>query len=225
MHTHSSSTNGPRAPKSIEPRKPLGFFRLVWSDYCAHFAERPEPATRAALKLPLRLLFNPSLQLALLVRLAQRGPGLIHHPIRWLQVAIFSSECYWFRGSQAVRIEIGPGINFPHPSNIIVGAGTKIGAGVTIYNNVTVGTDVSGVPNDVSGRAPIIGDGVFIYGYANVQGPRVIGRRAVIGKWVVVQEDVPAGALATARGIRREEEWDRSRIWPGESPHRADLVP
>jgi serine O-acetyltransferase len=171
------------------------------------------------------MLFNPSLQLAFLVRLAQRGPAFIHHPVRWLQVAIFSSECYWFRGGADERVEIGPGINFPHPSNIIIGAGTKIGSEVTIYNNVTVGTDVSGVPADVWQRAPSIGDEVFLYGYANVQGPHEIGTRAVVGKWVVVTEDLPPGALATAKGVRLEGEWDRSRIWPGESPYRTQQPP
>lgn len=194
----------------------LGFLRLVWSDYRAHFAERPEPRLRAALKLPLRLIFNPSLQLAFLVRVAQCGPGPLHHPVRWLQIVMFSSEFYWFRGEED-SIQLGPGINFPHPSNVFVGAGMRIGSNVTIYNNVTVGTDMSGIAADVWHRAPVIEDGVFVFGYANIQGARRIGRRAVVGKWVIVKEDVPPEALLTERGLKLEGEWDRGRIWAAES--------
>jgi serine acetyltransferase len=196
----------------------LAFRHLVWSDYRAHFAERPEPLPSAALKFPIRLLLNPSLQFALLVRVAQCGPTFLQHPIRWLQIVLFSSECYWFRGGDE-RVQIGPGINFPHPANVFIGSGTVIGSNVTIYNNVTLGTDMSGAPDKVWERAPVIGDGAFVYGYGNVQGPRTVGRNGVVGKWIILTEDVPPGALMTPKGVRLKGEWDRSRIWPNEPKH------
>jgi hypothetical protein len=92
---------------------PPSFGRLVWSDYRA-LRVANEPAWLAGLLLAPRFLINPSLLFALLVRVAQRAPGPLLYLIRWLQIALFSSAIYWFRGEGA--IEIGPGISFPHRS-------------------------------------------------------------------------------------------------------------
>lgn len=202
--------------------KDPGFARLVWSDYRAHHSDRAERLLRAVLLWPPRLFFNPSLQLALLVRIAQRSPGFLRLPIRWVQVVFFSSEIYWFQGNDE-RIRIGPGINFPHPMNIIIGPGSKIGSNVTIYNNFSMGTDQAGPPEEVWKRAARIEDGAVIFPYCSVQGPRTVGREAVVAKWVEIDEDVPAGALKTSSRLLLKDEWDRSRIWPtiSEAPELA----
>jgi serine O-acetyltransferase len=194
----------------------LGFFRLLWSDYRSHLG-REESARRMACLAPLRFLFNPSLQFSFLLRLAQRGPQLLHHPIRWLQVVLFSSEIYWFRGDEE-RIQIGPRVNFPHPIGIIIGPGTVIGAGVTIYNNVSIGTDRAGLPEDCWPRAASIGDRATVYGYSTVMGPYVVWQDGVVGMYTVLDEDVPPGAIKTRNRLRLADEWDRSLLTKSVAP-------
>lgn len=187
----------------------LSLFELVWSDYVAERGGRSDAGWLALPLFVLRMVFNPSLQLALLVRLAQKGPRLLQHPIRWLQVVLFSSEIYWFKGPDAARV--GPGIVFPHPYGIIIGPGVQVGAGVAIYNFTNIGADrhwVAGTPTD---RVPRIGDRAVIYGYTTVQGPWTVGHDAVVGLSVSLDENVPPGGLKTRNGLRRRGEW------PGEN--------
>jgi serine acetyltransferase len=183
----------------------LPFLELVWSDYLAERAGRPEPAWLTALLYAPRLLFNPSLQFALLVRMAQKWPRLLQHPLRWLQVVLFSSEIYWFNGPEAIRL--GPGVTFPHPYGITIGPGIRIGAGVAIYNFTNMGYDrhwVEGAPLE---RVPRIGDRAVIYAYSTVQGNWTVGHDAVVGLHVFLDEDVPPGGLKTRTGLRRCGEW------------------
>jgi serine O-acetyltransferase len=185
------------------------FAALVWSDYRSHLEARKEPAWSAALKLLPRLLVNPSLQFALLVRIAQKGPRALQYPVRWLQIAIFSSEVYWFQ--RTASIELGPGVTFPHPIGVLIGPGTRIGSGVTIYNNTQIGTDRHWTLETPNERVPTIGDRVVIYAYTSIQGPWDIGDDAVVGTFVLVDEDVPPGALKTRALLKLAGEWPGER--------------
>jgi serine acetyltransferase len=196
-------------PELTIPR--LSLWQLVWSDYEASRIEDPEPAWISRLLYLPRLALNPSLQFALLVRLAQKGPHFLVYPLRMIQVLLFSSEVWMFSGDDA--IEIGPGIAFPHPVNVIIGAGTKIGAGVTGYNNTNIGADRHRRRDDTVRNAARIGDRVVIYAYSAVQGPYDVGQDAVVGIHVVLDDNVPAGALRTMKMLRSAGEWpgeDRS---------------
>jgi serine acetyltransferase len=194
---------------------PMGFRALVWSDYEASQAGSGEPRWLARLAYLPRLLLDPSLQFALLVRVAQKGPRIVQHPVRWLQVVLFSSEIYWFNGPEAIRI--GPGVTFPHPSGITIGPGTRIGAGVTIYNFTNIGYDRNWIAGSPLERVPRIGDRAVVYAFATIQGDYTIGQDAVVGLRVFLEEDVPPGGLRTRRRLRLAGEWpgeDRPRWSP-----------
>lgn len=200
----------------------LSFARLVWSDYrvATHEPEEVESRLRALLLFPLRLLINPSIQFAFLVRIAQKGPRLVQYPVRLLQVLLFSCEIYCFTGDGA--IEIGPGIAFPHPYGITIGPGTKIGTGVSVYNFTNIGADrhwSRGTgEDDVFGRAAVLGDRCVIYAYSAVQGPWRIGNDAVVGLHVIVDTDVPPGGLLTHKRLRVRGDWPgevHRTHWPG----------
>lgn len=193
----------------------LGFWRLCWSDYRAalYSGGVVEPTRRAALLWLPRLLFNPSLQFAFLVRIGQQGPSLLLHPVRWLQVVMFGCEIWWFRGPTA--IVIGPGVVFPHPINVLIGPGTVIGENVMIYNNTNIGADrhyeVGAGSDDVASRAAHIGDRGIVYAYSVVQGPFNIGEDAVCGLRVILDEDIPPGGLKTQKAMRQPGEWPGAR--------------
>jgi serine O-acetyltransferase len=83
----------------------------------------------------------------------------------------------------------GAGLLMPHPNGVVVHSGARIGADVTIMQQVTLGERSPQVPG-----APVIGDGAFIGAGAKVLGPVHIGERATVGANAVVTRDVPAGA-------------------------------
>jgi serine O-acetyltransferase len=187
----------------------LSFAELVWSDYRRRGADLPEPAWRAALLFLPRMLFNPSLQLALLVRIAQRGPRLVQWPVRWLQVTLFSSEIYWFNRPEG--IQLGPGVSFPHPTGIIIGPGTRIGASATIYHNANIGSDRHFTSSSSNRRVPVLEDRVIVYGYSAIQGPFRVGHDAAIGGHVLLGENVPPGALKTRNRLWPAGQWENER--------------
>lgn len=207
MSADSAPASGPgAAEEELElTAPPMGFLRLVWSDVRRQQSDRPEPEWRSALLLVPRMLVNPSLQLALLVRAAQKAPWALLHPLRWLQIVLFSSEIWWFRGEGA--IEIGPGISFPHPYAVLIGPGTRIGSDVTLYHQVTIGSDRHWIPGRKADRSPWFGDRAVVYSHSSVQGPYRVGHDAVVGIHVVVDEDVPPGALKTRNGLRLRGRW------------------
>ncbi len=183
----------------------MSFRELVWSDYEVTLLERDEPRWRSRLLYLPRLLINPSLQLAFLVRMAQKGSRPLLLLIRFVQVIFFSSEIHKFDGED--RIVLGPGVAFPHPWNIIIGGGARIGAGVTIYNNTNIGGDRHMPRGGVVRRAAQLGDRVVVYAYSAVQGPFTVGHDAVVGLHVVLDGDVPPGALRSYRRLRLAGEW------------------
>ncbi len=190
---------------SLELTAPtMGFWALLWTDYEVTLVDHSEPRWQSKLLFAPRLLVNPSLQLALLVRLAQRGPRLLLHVVRLLQLVLFSSEMYKFHGDDG--IELGPAIAFPHPANIFVGT-VEIGSGVTLYNNTTIGANRHIPRGQTARNTPRIGDRAVIYGYTSIQGPYDIGHDAVVGTHVVLDEHVPPGALKTIRRLRLREDW------------------
>jgi serine O-acetyltransferase len=185
----------------------LSFFELVWSDYEVGLVERTESRRLSKLFYLPRLLLNPSLQLALTVRMAQKGPRPLLNLIRWVQVTFFSSEIHRFPFEDG--IELGPGVAFPHPIGIIIGGSTRIGAGVTIYNNTNIGGNrhapsSSAVPAETACR---LGDRSVIYAYSAVQGPYDVCNDAVVGIHVVLDGHVPPGALRSYRSLRLAGEW------------------
>lgn len=210
--TPGSDTPAPgrhvRGPSRLEielTAPPMTFAQFVWADYRAGLAGRDEDPLRSALLYPLRLLLNPSNMFAFLVRLAQKGPRPLLYPIRLAQVMLFSSEIHGFRGDDA--IELGPGVMFPHPMGIIIGRATKIGAGVTIYNNTNIGANRH-LPHDSSvDDAARLGDRCVIYAYTAVQGPYDVGHDAVVGIHVLLDDHVPPGGLRTQRKLRVAGEW------------------
>ncbi|MBM7417253.1 MULTISPECIES: hypothetical protein [Nocardiaceae] len=102
-----------------------------------------------------RSLLNPSIRASVVFTMASRAS---RSHVLWRNWAVrsFSSDV-----SKGAHFD-GPPI-LPHPIGIVVGRGTRVGRDVTLYQNVTLGTDASG-------RYPKVGDGTIIYTNAVVYG-------------------------------------------------------
>lgn len=87
--------------------------------------------------------------------------------------------------------KIGKRLCLPHGGNgIIISSKAEIGDDVIIYQQVTIGTRETG------GKAPVIGNNVFIGAGAKILGEIKIGDGSKIGANAVVLKDVPPNATA-----------------------------
>ena len=99
------------------------------------------------------------------------------------------------------RCEIMEGCLLRHALGIVIGKDVRIGAGVTIYQQTTLGGNL-GKLRELDGRVvsqPVIEDGVVILPGAKVLGPVHIGRAAIIGSNAVVTRDVPSDCIAVGQ--------------------------
>jgi len=146
------------------------------------------------------LLFNTGFQTVILYRLANRmtARGMLGRlAAKILQkMASDMSSCHI---SQAA--EIGPGLRLPHATGVVIGMGSRLGKGVTIYQNVTIGAKEGEVT-----AYPVIGNDVTIYAGAVIVGAIRIGDGAIVGANSVVLQDVASGCVvvgAPARPVSR----------------------
>lgn len=102
------------------------------------------------------------------------------------------------------RADLHPGVEFRHPTGIVIGDGVKVGKGSVIYQNVTLGGARSG---DAALNAyPQVGENVTIFAGAVLVGNISIGDNCTIGANAVVTKDIPANATAAgvpARIVRK----------------------
>lgn len=146
--------------------------RLLSADFEAHYGHGPKGAGA----LVRAVLAIPPLQAVLLVRLCQLSPRplwLVWHHVLMIKHAMHVGH----------RVDIGPGLNLPHPIGIVLGSSASIGRNVTIYQHVTVG--------HFKGKWARIGDDVTLFTGCVVLGEIAVGRGATIGANAVVRQDVP----------------------------------
>lgn len=167
----------------------------VWDRICADFDKARAGAGGEGRRGLLRTLSRPGFACALLRRAqeALASIPLIGRPLRRL---VWLWSVYAFGSDIAIEAEIGGGLYLPHPHGVVIGA-CRIGRGVTIMQNVTLGTRRRG-----ERAAPVVGDGVVISAGAVLLGAITIGEGAVIGANAVVLTDIPAGATAVGNPAR-----------------------
>jgi serine O-acetyltransferase len=109
-------------------------------------------------------------------------------------------------------------ILMPHPYGIVIHSKAQIGSGVTIMQQVTIGSKDPGV-----NLAPVIEDSVYIGAGAKILGAIRVGRGAVIGANAVVTRDVPS--YCTVVGANRIlRNYDRNGNGADADPYPADGV-
>jgi serine O-acetyltransferase len=94
---------------------------------------------------------------------------------------------------------IGNGFTIDHGTGVVIGETAIIGNNVKLYQGVTLGAksfplDENGKPIKGILRHPILEDDVIIYSNSTILGRITIGKGAVIGGNIWVDQDVPPGA-------------------------------
>lgn len=125
---------------------------------------------------PAALAWNVNLRAAAWMRVAALG-GLSGHVAR--EVLIHSYSCDVTEG-----VVFEGGFHLPHPVGVVIGGGTIVGDGATIYQNVTLGAN----RHDIY---PRLGRDVTIYTSSTVAGDIEVGDGSVIGAGVYVGKSVP----------------------------------
>lgn len=96
------------------------------------------------------------------------------------------------------RVEIGAGLYFPHPQNIVIGA-NSIGRNAVIYHNVTIGAKFLDFEFNSSSR-PTIGNDVIIGTGAVIVGGIVLGDDVRVGPNQTVSTNISSGLRVTETG-------------------------
>lgn len=183
--------------RSENARRGGSLLRLLISDYLAYYQKynlRDDPPRRLAMLWVPRVVHNPCLRAALLLRLALATPSIFH--------GLWRSSLIRGYGIDIQReMKIGPGFTMPHPVGIVFGWGVEIGTNVSILHHVTIGGKMR-YRGDEAQLCPVIEDDVSVWPNSMVFGPIRIGRGAVIGAGSWVTEDVPPGTVHRGVGPR-----------------------
>jgi serine O-acetyltransferase len=149
--------------------------------------QRSAGLLRWRLEIVVKCLVQPRCQALLLYRLAQRlARRGLHVPAQALQgIAIRRSGA-----DINPMADIGPGLLIMHSVGIVIGPQVRVGSGLTIYQNVTLG-------DGSRPGQPKLGDWVTLGAGAALLGPITVGDGTRVGANAVVTKDVPAGSVAT----------------------------
>jgi serine O-acetyltransferase len=173
---------------------PLTVAALLRRDLARYRGTRPPAAPQPPrLRLLLEsLVFRAGFQAVVLYRISHWLGAVGATRCAWLVARVN----LWLTGADIeFSAHIGPGLLVAHPSGIVIGRGTRIGAGATIYHGVTCG-----IRSWSPGRAseyPQIGDDVVLYVRASILGGVRVGDRAVVGAHALVTHDLRAEQRAS----------------------------
>ncbi len=95
-------------------------------------------------------------------------------PVFWIMKIFYTIICIFFSVDLPTSVKIGPGFVLVHLGNVVFHRGTKIGDFVTIYQNVTIGS------ND-TGNVPILKNFVTLFHDSSVIGNSEIKSHCRVG--------------------------------------------
>jgi len=102
----------------------------------------------------------------------------------------------------SLSARIDGGVQLGHGTGIVIGAGAVVKRGVTIYQDVTLGSRGRSEPSGAGGGYPVVEEDAVIYAGAKIIGPVTIGRGACVAAGALVLEDVPPGMTAVGNPAR-----------------------
>lgn len=77
------------------------------------------------------------------------------------------------------NVEIGAGLQLPHPNGIVIGSGVTIGENCRIYQQVTIGG--KNIGDSDHGRMPRIGNNCVLFAGCKVLGDIDLGEGTIVG--------------------------------------------
>lgn len=91
------------------------------------------------------------------------------------------------------NVEIGGGLQLPHPNGIIIGSGVSIGDDCRIYQQVTIGG--KNIGDSDSGRMPKIGNNCVLYAGCKVLGDIELADGTIVGANAVLTQSTEPNSV------------------------------
>jgi serine acetyltransferase len=113
------------------------------------------------------------------------------------------------------QVDAGPGLRLPHPQNIIIGMGTRLGRDCSVYHNVTFARSTLRVGVQMAD----VGDRVVFGAGVTVMGAVRIGDDAILAAGAVVTKDVPAATIVISAPVQLRPRTDGGDWLVYPNPH------
>lgn len=118
---------------------------------------------------------RPQILINIFYRITKFFQGkIILRPIYWIMAIFYKIICIIFSVDLPLSVKIGPGFLLAHLGHVVFHPSTKIGSFVTIYQNVTIGS------ND-TGEVPILKNFVTIFHDSSILGNSEIKSHSRVG--------------------------------------------
>jgi serine O-acetyltransferase len=210
MATHAEAEEANRQTRG--PKKKMGLNELIslvksdLSRFAQTFALRGEHYSQGRVFWE-SLLFKAGFQAVLFYRISHWFflKGWIH--IAWfimrLNITLTGAEIEF-------NAHIGPRMFIAHPVGIVIGRGTIIGSGVTLFQGVSFG--VSSWHADEITKFPKVGDQCVFFANSTILGDITIGDNCIVAARAVVTCDMPEGSLAMGPPVQIYPDKGREKI-------------
>jgi serine O-acetyltransferase len=119
------------------------------------------------------------------------------HRLKILAAVLYRLNAFLTGATIGRNADLGPGFVILHSIGVVINTNVRAGRDLVLYHGVTLGAE--------HGRAPVLGDNVYIGAGAKIIGGVRIGSNVRIGANAVVTKDLPDNATAIgipARVIR-----------------------
>jgi serine O-acetyltransferase len=176
-------------------------------DMLRHYDEKYTPEQRPPEPLVKDLVGRLGFQMMVAYRLmrlfAEAGVPLAPQVIGRLVRLLYGADIHY-------DARFAEGVVIIHGMGIAVNRAARVGSGVILSQNVTLGAGID--PKTRAGGAPTIEEGVHVGPGATLIGPITIGARSKIMPGALVRESVPRGSLVETpapRVVPRPQVLDR----------------
>jgi len=189
---------------------------LIKSDlsrFAQTFALRGQPYSKSRVFWE-SLLFKAGFQAVLLYRISHwffsKGWIYAAWSLTRMNLALTGAEIEF-------NAQIGPSMFIAHPVGIVIGRGTTIGSGVTLFQGVSFGVD-SWDPDSIT-KFPKVGNNCIFFANSMILGDITIGDNCIVGAHTVVTCNMLDGSLSmeVSAKIYPDKGNEKMKFWFGKN--------